>query len=146
MVVVAVAIFDKGPRWWCSQSYAGMGLPSCDIHLRALHSLPSWATAFLFPVPLLHLEDHHHLCIYVLHFLLDRRNHRKVEKEHSHRFGYYRRKDNDMSDMFSLVSQNVIRNRRQRTRKSSTRSTTSSGLARLEKVMVRVRVSRVYTL
>ena len=30
------------------------------------------------------------------HFLLDRRNHLKVEREHSHRFGCYQRNDNDM--------------------------------------------------
>jgi len=38
--------------------------------------LPS---TFLFPLPLLPLADHHRLRIYVLHFLLDRRNHRKFK-------------------------------------------------------------------
>jgi len=43
---------------------------------KALGLLPS---TFLFPSPLLPLADHHRLRIYVLHFLLDRRNHRKFK-------------------------------------------------------------------
>jgi len=43
---------------------------------KALGLLPS---TFLFPSPLLPLADHHCLRIYVLHFLLDRRNHRKFK-------------------------------------------------------------------
>jgi len=43
---------------------------------KALGLLPS---TFLFPPPLLPLADHHRLRIYALHFLLDRRNHRKFK-------------------------------------------------------------------
>jgi len=35
----------------------GMGLPSCHIHQKALGSLRSLRSAFLFPSPLLHLAD-----------------------------------------------------------------------------------------
>jgi len=43
---------------------------------KALGLLPP---TFLFPPPLLPLADHHRLRIYALHFLLDRRNHRKFK-------------------------------------------------------------------
>ena len=38
----------------------------------------------------------HHFCTWQIHFLLNRRNHLKVEREHSHRFGYYWRIDKEM--------------------------------------------------
>jgi len=81
---------------------------------------PSARCARLFSSP-------HHFCTWQIHFLLNRRNHLKVEREHSHRFGYYQRND---KEMFSLVSQEVMVQpptaHRQRTRKSSTTSATSS--------------------
>jgi len=43
---------------------------------KALGLLPP---TFLFPSPVLPLADHHRLRIYVLHFLLDRRNYRKFK-------------------------------------------------------------------
>jgi len=64
----------------------------------------AWQAGFLVSLPLLHLADHHHLRIYNLHFLLDRRNHLKVEREHSHRFGYHQHN----GEIFSLVSQKVM--------------------------------------
>jgi len=42
---------------------------------KALGSLPF---AFLFPSPFLPPAGHHRLRIYVLHFLLDRRNHPEI--------------------------------------------------------------------
>ena len=92
-----------------------------------LTPLLSWEAAFsrLFSSP--------YYCTWQAHFLLDRRNYLKVENVYGHRFGFYQHSDNEM---FSLVTQKVMA--QPLSEKSSTECATSSGLARLEKVMVRV--------
>ena len=121
---------------WCSRNYGGRNGPS-ELAIFTRKRLARCARPF---------SSSHHFCTWQIHFLLNRRNHLKIEREHSHRFGYYQRND---KEMFSLVPQEGMAQpptvHRQRTRKSSTRSATSSS-GSFGKVMVRAMVSRVYSL
>jgi len=84
----------------------------------------------------------YHFCTWHILFLLDRRNNLKVEREHSHRFGLYQRND---SEMFSHVSLKVMAQPPSANRKKQYEIHNVLGTGPFGSVMVRMRVSRVYT-
>ena len=60
MISIETGIAVVGDGDWCGApgiTASGMGLLSCHIHQKALSSLRSLRSAFLFPSPLLHLAD-----------------------------------------------------------------------------------------
>jgi len=127
-----------GPLW------RSRGIEPESARLVALVSLASWLLRlFTFPLTLLHLADHHHLRIYVPHFLLSQRNHRKIEREHSHRFGYCQRNNNEV---FLRVSQKLMAQLPSVNKKTQYGIRDVLGTGSFGKNMVRVRIFRVYAL
>ena len=126
---------------WCSQGPSKESqLPYLPESGRLVTHVSSASWLFCFSLPLLHLTGHHHLRIYVLHFLLSQR---KIKREHSHRFGYCQRNNNKM---FLLVSQKVMAQPPSANKKKQYDIRDVLGTGSFGKVMVRVRAPRVYAL
>ena len=131
----AVLALPRNRVQWC-----------CRIHQKALDSFPllAWQACFYgLSLSLLHICTWQITTWVSTSISFSAEETTEKSREHSHRFGYCQRNNNGM---FSLVSQKVMVQLPSANKKKQYEIHNVLGTARLEKVMVRVRVFWVYTL